>query len=126
MKLDDLTRHLTREEERELGYKTRKALFIYLLTKKRNAEENKALISCIFSYAFLAIMVIIGIIMFVLLSKESVIDENMMKSFALKIVLLLVITTVLDLFFVGKKWYTYVNTVREEVKKQIDDNLRKL
>ena len=64
--------------------------------------------------------------MFVLLSKESVIDENMMKSFALKIVLLLVITTVLDLFFVGKKWYTYVNTVREEVKKQIDDNLRKL
>ena len=91
MKLDQFTRHLTKEQEKELGYATRKALFIYLLTKKRDAEENKALISCILSYLFITVMILLIVYNVFLLSKESIIDESMIKGFAIKAVGILVL-----------------------------------
>ena len=126
MKLDDFTRHLTQEEERELEHASRKALFIYLLTKKRNEEENKALISSILSYALITVMILIIIFNVVVLSRENLIDDKMIKSFAIKNVIIIVATVLLDLFVVGKRWYAYVNTIRKKVRKQIDDELRKL
>ena len=125
MKLDQFTRHLTKEQEKELGYATRKALFIYLLTKKRDEEENKALISCILSYLFITVMILLIVYNVFLLSKESIIDESMIKGFAIKAVGILVFTVIMDLFFIGKKWYDYTNKIRNKVRKQIDDELRK-
>ena len=64
--------------------------------------------------------------MVVSLSKENIIDEKMIQSFVIKSIIIIVITVILDLFFVGKKWYTYVNAIRNAVRKEINDKLRRL
>ena len=126
MRLDDFTRHLTKEEERKLAQASSRAIFFYLLTKKRDEEENKILLSAIFSYLLIALMIIIIIIGVISLSKENIIDDQMIKSFVIKAIIFIVITVILDLFFVGKKWYRYLETIKKEIRKEINDRLRRL
>ena len=125
MNIDDFTRYLTKEEERKLEEASRKTIFLYLLTKKRDKEENKILLSCILSYLLITTMIIIILISVISLSKENIIDEKMIKSFAIKTLIVFIITVILDLFFVGKKWYAYTNEIRNLVRKEINDRLKK-
>ena len=124
MKLNHYTRHLTKDEERQLANASRKALFIYLLCKDRDREENKILLSCILSYIFVFVMILILILQVVQLSKATLIDEKMINSFVIKCILLFVFTVLFDLLVVGKKWYEYCNTVSEHVRKEIDNRIR--
>ena len=70
-------------------------------------------------------MIIIILISVISLSKENIIDENMIKSFAIKTLIIFIVTVILDLFFVGKKWYAYTNKIRNLVRKEINDRLKK-
>lgn len=124
MRLDDFTRHLTKEEEQKISQATSKAVAVYLLTKKRNEEEDQALISCVASYILLFFMIIAIIIGIVLLSRNTIIDEAMIKSFAIKATIFIAVVVILDLFVVGKKWYAYLNKTKENIRNEINNKLR--
>ena len=126
MKLDYLTRGLSKEELSELRTATRKAYFVYLLTKKRDKEENKILLSCILSYIFVFVMLVVLILLVVDLSKDKMITEDMIKSFVFKCIGLLIFTILFDLLVVGRRWYNYCNMMTEYIRKEADDTLRNL
>ena len=124
MKIDDFMRHMSKEDIAEASNISRKILFTYLLTKKRDEEENKILLSCILSYIFVFVMIIIFILLFVQLSRETIIDEEIIKSFVIKCLVLLVFTILFDLLVVGKKWYRYCSDVSDKIRKETNGRLR--
>ena len=124
MRIDDFTRFLTKEDEERLSKASQKAIAIYLLTKKRDKEENRVLLSCIASYLLIAFMVIAIVISFIALSKNSIIDESMIKSFVIKTLIFIVFIIILDIFVVGKRWYAYLKMTKDNIRKEINNKLK--